>query len=202
MGVETSVVVFKRVQPCVQVHVCVCSGRSPGEEEGRITEVQGRGGQSARRKARERRDCRSHRTCDACGFAGRVWKRRRLGKWDRRQVGFGFKTLVIRNESALGGDSKDLRSPIDSSPASSVVWARPFSPLGPTRRFYWDDSFFQKQSLRDSITRSFQGRRGSNGCERHTSSPMTRWAQAPSVLCEGPHGPQPQLAYQFLRFST
>lgn len=148
LGGVTSVVVFESIQPCVQVHVC--SGGPQGEEEGRITEVRGRGGQQARRKSRERKDHRSHRSCDACGFARRVWKRRRLGKWDRRQVGFGFKTLVIRNESALGWDSEDLRS-IDSSPTSSVIWARPFSSLGPTRRFYWDYSFF-RNSLWETVT--------------------------------------------------
>ena len=92
LGAETLVVVFERVQPCVQararacVCVCVCSGGPSGEEEGRITEVQGRGGQQARRKARERKDCRSHRTCDASGSQGGCGKGGGLesgtgGKW-------------------------------------------------------------------------------------------------------------------------
>ena len=52
-------------------------------------------------------------------------------------MGFGFKTLVIRNESALGWDSKDLRSPIDSSPVAlwsgqgpSLLWTQQGDSIG------------------------------------------------------------------------
>ena len=76
--------VCRRARACVCV--CVCSGGPSGEEEGRITEVQGRGGQQARRKSRERKDCRSHRTCDASGSQGGCGKGGGLesgtgGKW-------------------------------------------------------------------------------------------------------------------------
>lgn len=78
-------------------------------------------------------------------------------------MGFGFKTLVIRNESALGLGFKRPKISINSSPASSVNSGTGPSPLGPTRRFYWDDSFSETSS--EETCASLKGRRGSNGCE-------------------------------------
>ena len=57
------------------------------------------------------------------------------GEWDRRQVGFGFKTIITRNDSVLGWNPGDLRSHTHLSLIAIWSWQDP-SPLWAWHRHF------------------------------------------------------------------